>query len=127
MNFELRKLKATDLFKMVKILNLIGFKNIKDVFNNDEVRDLKSKVNDKNKEKMAGEIGMNIIMSILSVVFENLPSCENELYDFCGGVAGLKSEEVADLEINDFMNLLISIGKKDEFKDFFSQAQKLIK
>ena len=55
MNFELRKLKATDLFKMVKILNLIGFKNIKDVFNNDEVRDLKSKVNDKNKEKMAGE------------------------------------------------------------------------
>ena len=127
MKFELRKLKATDLFKMVKILNLIGFKNIKDVFNNDEVRDLKSKVNDKNKEKMAGEIGMNIIMSVLSVIFENLSSCENELYDFCGDIAGLKSEEVASLEINDFMELLISIGKKDEFKDFFSQVQKLIK
>ena len=66
-------------------------------------------------------------MSIATVIVENLPSVENDLYNFMGSVANIKAKDVAKLEIGDFMDLLVTIIQKEEFKDFFKRASKLIK
>ena len=124
---ELRKLQATDLFGMVKILNGIGLKNFKDVIDTDKIKEMRKSINDDNAEQVVSDIGMNVVMSVLSVILENLPSVETDLYNFVGSVANMKAKDVAKMDIGDFMDLLISIAKKEEFKDFFKRASKLIK
>ena len=124
---ELRRLQATDLFSMVKILNGIGLKNFKDVIDTDKIKEMRKSINDDNAEQVVSDIGMNVVMSVLSVILENLPSVETDLYNFIGSIANMKAKDVAKMDIGDFMDLLISIAKKEEFKDFFKRASKLIK
>ena len=124
---ELRRLQATDLFSMVKILNGIGLKNFKDVIDTDKIKEMRKSINDDNAEQVVSDIGMNVVMSILTVVLENLPSVETDLHNFVGSVANMKAKDVAKMDIGDFMDLLISIAQKEEFKDFFKRASKLIK
>ena len=112
---------------MVKIINKVGIDNIKNAINFDEINSVKEKLNGENSDAMISELGVNVVMSVLTVLFERLPLIETELYHFVGSVANMKDKEVAKLEINDFMALVIAILKKEEFKDFFKQALQLIK
>ena len=123
----LRRLQATDLFSMVKILNGIGLKNFKDVIDTDKIKEMRKSINDDNAEQVVSDIGMNVVMSVLSVILENLPSVETDLYNFVGTVANMKAKDVAKMDIGEYMDLLISIAQKEEFKDFFKRASKLIK
>ena len=124
---ELRKLQATDIFAMVRIINGIGFKTIKDSINVEEINKMRKGMTEENSDTVASQVGMNVVMSILGTVVENLPKVENDVYEFAGNVAGMKAKDVAKMDAGDFIELLISIFTKDEFKDFFSRASKLIK
>lgn len=124
---ELRKLQATDIFSMVRIINGIGFKAIKDSINVEEINKLRKGMTEENSDAITSQVGMNVIMSILGTVLENLPKVENDVYEFAGNVAGMKAKDVAKMDAGDFIDLLISIFNKDEFKDFFGRASKLIK
>ena len=124
---ELRKLQASDIFSMVRIINGIGFKTIKDSINVDEINEIRKGMTDENSDVIASKVGTNVVMSILGTLIENLPKVENDVYEFAGNVAGMKAKDVAKMEAGDFIELLISIFSKDEFKDFFSRASKLIK
>ena len=124
---ELRKLQATDIFSMVRIINGIGFKAIKDSINVEEINELRKGMTEENSDTIASQVGMNVVMSILVTVIENLPKVENDVYEFAGNVAGMKAKDVAKMDAGDFIDLLISIFNKDEFKDFFGRASKLIK
>ena len=124
---ELRKLQASDIFSMVRIINGIGFKTIKDSINIDEINEIRKGMTDENSDVIASKVGTNVVMSILGTLIENLPKVENDVYEFAGSVAGMKAKDVAKMEAGDFIELLISIFTKDEFKDFFSRASKLIK
>ena len=124
---ELRKLQASDIFSMVRIINGIGFKTIKDSINVDEINEIRKGMTDENSDVIASKVGTNVVMSILGTLIENLPKVENDVYEFAGSVAGMKAKDVAKMEAGDIVELLISIFTKDEFKDFFSRASKLIK
>ena len=124
---ELRKLQASDIFSMVRIINGIGFKTIKDSINVDEINEIRKGMTDENSDVIASKVGTNVVMSILGTLIENLPKVENDVYEFAGNVAGMKAKDVAKMEAGDFIELLISIFTKDEFKDFFNRASKLIK
>lgn len=124
---ELRKLQSSDLFRMVRIINGIGFKTIKDSINVDEINKLRKGMTDENTEEITSQVGVSVVMSILGVVIENLPKVENDVYEFCGSVAGIKPKDVAKMEMGEFMDLLVAIFKMDGFRDFFSRASKLIR
>ena len=124
---ELRKLQASDIFSMVRIINGIGFKTIKDSINVDEINEIRKGMTDENSDVIASKVGTNVVMSILGTLIENIPKVENDVYEFAGNVAGMKAKDVAKMDAGDFIELLISIFTKDEFKDFFSRASKLIK
>ena len=124
---ELRKLQSSDLFRMVRIINGIGFKTIKDSINIDEINKLRKGMTDENADEVISQVGVSVVMSILGVVVENLPKVENDVYEFCGSVAGIKPKDVAKMEMGEFMDLLVAIFKMDGFKDFFSRASKLIR
>ena len=112
---------------MVRIINGIGFKPLKDSINVDEINKLRKGMTDENADDVTSQVGVSVVMSILGVVIENLPKVENDVYEFCGSVAGIKPKDVAKMEMGEFMDLLVAIFKMDGFKDFFSRASKLIR
>ena len=127
MEYEMRKLQATDLFSVVKILNGIGLKNVREAINIDEINNVRKGMTKGNEDVITSQIGLNVVMSLATVILENLPKIENDLYNFIGSVIDVKPKDVAKMDMGDFMDVLITIIQKEEFKDFFKRASKLIK
>ena len=127
MEYEMRKLQATDIFSVVKILNGIGIKHVKEAINIDELNNIRKGLTDDNADAVTSQVGFNVIMSLVTVIIENLPKVETDLYNFIGSVIGMKPKEVAKMDMGEFMEVLIDIIQKDEFKDFFKRASKLIR
>ena len=131
MEYNMRSLQASDIFSVVKILNGIGLKNVKEAINVDEINNIRKRMmednSEDNSENVYSQVGINVVMSIATVILENLPKVENDLYTFVGSVIGVKPKDVAKMDMGEFMDLLIAIIQKEEFKDFFKRASKLIK
>ena len=124
---ELRKLQASDLFAMVRLLNAIGFKELKTAINFDEIKEARKNITDENRETMWVELGTNLVMSLIPFFIEKLAVAETEIYSFVGGIAGMKFKDVAKMDAVEFIDLITAIFQKEEFKDFFKRASKLIK
>ena len=127
MEYNMRNLQATDIFSVVKILNGIGLKNIKEAINLDEINNLRKGMTEDNADVITSQVGINVVMSIATVILENLPNVESDLYNFIGSVIDMKAKEVAKMDMGEFMDILVAIIQKEEFKDFFKRASKLIK
>ena len=127
MEYEMRKLQATDIFSVVKILNGIGLKNVKEAINFEEINKIRKGLTEDNADVITSQVGLNVVMSLATVIIENLPKVENELYNFIGSVIDVKAKDVAKMDMGEFMDVLITIIQKEEFKDFFKRASKSIK
>ena len=127
MEYEMRKLQATDIVSVVKILNGIGLKNVKEAINFEEINKIRKGLTEDNADIITSQVGLNVVMSLATVIIENLPKVENELYNFIGSVIDVKAKDVAKMDMGEFMDVLITIIQKEEFKDFFKRASKLIK
>ena len=131
MKYEMRSLQASDIFSVVKILNGIGLNNVKEAINIEEINEIRKTMtednSEDNSEKVYSQVGVKVVMSIATVTLENLPKVENDLYNFIGSVIDMKAKDVAKMDMGDFMDVLIAIIQKEEFKDFFKRASKLIK
>ena len=124
---ELRRLQATDLFAMVRLLNAVGFNELKSVIDFDAIKEARKNVTDKNKESVYVEMGTTVIMSIIPFIIEKLAVAETEIYSFVGGIANMKVKDVAKMDAIEFIDLITDIFHKEEFKDFFRRASKLIR
>ena len=127
MEYEIRKLQATDIFSVVKILNGIGLNNVKEVIDFEEINNIRKGMTKGNADVITSQVGIKVVMSFVTVIIENLPKIETDLYNFVGNVIGMKPKDVAKMDMGEFMDVLIAIIQKDEFKDFFKRASKLIK
>ena len=127
MEYNMRNLQATDIFSVVKILNGIGLKNIKESIDFEEINKIRKGMTEDNADAVTSQVGVNVVMSIATVILENLPNVESDLYNFIGSVIDMKAKEVAKMDMGEFMDILVTIIQKEEFKDFFKRASKLIK
>ena len=103
---ELRRLQASDLFAMVRLLNVIGFKELKTVIDFDEIKERQKTITDENRESVWVDIGTQITMSIIPFIFEKLSVAESEIYSFVGSIAGMKVKDVAKMDAIEFIDLL---------------------
>ena len=127
MEYTMRNLQATDIFSVVKILNGIGLKNVKEAIDFEEINKIRKGMTEENADVISSQVGLNVVMSLATVIIENLPKIENDLYNFIGSVIDVKAKDVAKMDMGEFMDILITIIQKEEFKDFFKRASKLIK
>ena len=127
MEYTMRNLQATDIFSVVKILNGIGLNNVKEAINIEEINKIRQGMTEDNASAITSQVGVNVVMSIATVILENLPNVESDLYNFIGSVIDMKAKEVAKMDMGEFMDILVAIIQKEEFKDFFKRASKLIK
>lgn len=132
--FELRGLKSSDLFPMFTILSKIGIKDFKETISPDSIQNMiKSFRNDdqgdqedqENSEITTTVLGFSIMMDVLEVILKNLPKCEKDIYQFLSNLSGMTVEDIADLDMGTFTEMIVTVLKKDEFKDFFKVASGL--
>ncbi|MFI3173552.1 MAG: hypothetical protein R3Y58_14455, partial [Eubacteriales bacterium] len=145
--YTLRGLAGKDIFPMSRIISKIGINEFTKAFESQEIRKLASsffKKKDK-KVKKDGEsseeieettevedtpeveeeradhtmiVGISIAVEIANTIFTNISACEIELYIFLSGLSGYSKEEVAELPMNVFLEMIVDVCRKEEFKDF---------
>lgn len=124
--YTLRKLETADIFPMFKLLNKIGFKELK---NNDGMKkalflfmggNVKGKVD-------VNELGIDIFFEVASVLFEAIPKAEAEFYSLLASVAVLEVDDIKKQAPAVTFEMIVDFVKKEEFKDFFLVVSKLFK
>lgn len=126
MSYELRKLKAKDLFPMCSIIKKIGIDEFKSCFNNPEISKLIENSNGKD-ENLNASVGFAVVMDIVSIIVGNLPKAEKEIYTFLANVSGLSVANIQDMEMAEFIGMIKDVITKEEFKDFFKAASEFLK
>lgn len=106
---ELRELKKSDGFKLVKIINKFNIKEMLDAFFGNQVTG------------SANEVGISIVGNILATILENLHSCEAEIDDLLADLTGTSVEEINDLSFLDYTQLIEDLVMHKDFKSFFER------
>lgn len=133
--FDLRELKSSDIFPMCKIMGKIGFKEFRDKLTPDNTKKIMTTFNkkdgkdekEKTKDDMVAFVGVNLVADIAEIIIKNLPSCEQDIYNFLSGLSGMKPKQIENLPLVTFTEMIIAVIQKDEFKDFFKVVSKLFK
>jgi hypothetical protein len=124
--YTFRRLETTDMFMMFKLLNKIGFKDLK------ENESLKQTLflfmgGTANGKIDVNKLGMEIFFEAASVLFEAIPKAENEIYTLLASVASLKPEDIKKQPPATTFEMIVDFCKKEEFSDFFKVVLKLFK
>ena len=124
--YTFRRLETTDLFMMFKLLNKIGFKDLKD---NDSLKQtLFLFMGGTAKGKIDVEkLGIDIFFEAASVLFEAIPKAETEIYGLLASVAALKPDDIKKQPPATTFEMIVDFCKKEEFSDFFKAVLKLFK
>lgn len=126
--FELRQLTADDIFPMFQIISKIGVREFKSCFESEEVRnaimDMASGAKDQGK---VNAIGLTVAVDIAGVIISNLYKCKDDIYQLLSQLSGMKTKEIASLPMTTFLEMIVAVVKKEEFKDFFQGVTKLLK
>ena len=125
MDFELRKMTSADIFPMCTIIKKIGIDEVKKIINSPELMSLVS--NSKGKDDRTTAIGMSFMLDIASLIVGNIPKIEADLYKFLASMAKTTEKELREISPADFLELVITVLKHEDFKDFFKVAPQLLK
>lgn len=125
-SYTFRRLETTDLFLMFKLLNKIGFKDLKD--NEGLKKTLFLFMGGTADGKVdVNQLGMDIFFEAGAVIFDAIPKAENEIYSLLASVANMKAEEIKKQPPATTFEMIIDFIKKEEFSDFFKAVSKLFK
>ena len=124
--YTLKKLSAEHIFIFTTILTKVGFKEIKNCFNTEDIQVMLQAENEGNTGNME-KVGLAVAMDIAGVVIANLANCKDSIYQLLSDLSGMTKDEIASLDMNVFVSMIIDVFQKEEFKDFFKVVSKLLK
>ena len=123
--YTFRKLTSSDLFPMIKIISKIGLDELSEVFDSDKIKALAD--SNRGTENANFNVGFGVVLQLANKILENLPKCEKEIFALLASVTGMKVDDIRNLELDIFLEMVIDFIMKDEFKNFFKVASKYIK
>ena len=127
--YELRDLTADDIFPMFQIISKIGIREFKSCFESENVKKLVAEMTSgkESQENLKATVGVTVAFDIASVILSNLSNCKDDIYLLLAQLSGMTTKAIAALPMMTFMEMIIDVIKKKEFKDFFQAAVKLFK
>ena len=120
--YEFRKLMATDIFTMSKIISALGVNKFSSCFQSEGVKKL---ITD-NKKNDSIVVGIEVFTEMAQVIFEGLDKCETHIYKLLSDTSNLSIEDIKTLDAVTFFEMIIDFCKKEEFMGFFKAASKLL-
>lgn len=125
--YNLRKLTSKDVFPMFNIISKIGVKEFKNCFESDTVKEAIKKMGEQDSEDALNAVGFAVITDIASIIISNIGYAEAEIYSFLSGLSGMTKNELEEMDMVTFFEMIVDVIKKDEFKDFIGVVSKLFK
>ena len=123
--YEFRALCSSDIFPVFNVINKIGFKEFKMAFDSNAIKALASKSKTKNDAVMS--VGFDIMLNLAGIVISNAPACETDLYRLLSSVSNLSLEEVKNLSMAEFAEMILDFVQQPDFADFFKVVSRLFK
>lgn len=113
----MRKINTKDVFQLARIFKKINLKDL--------MVSKASAINDilEDKTMTTTQVGMNIVFTII----ENCPDAENEIYKFIANISGFAVEEIENMELEMFIEIIGEIIKENDLKKVFTLALNLMK
>lgn len=124
--YTLGKFKATDVFTMATMLSKIGLGKVADGFGKENIMNLLSEYKGKKKEDASTLIGMQVMIQAAEIILGNLDKCEEEVFKLLASITGAPVDELKNLDMVEFAELVVSVVKHPQFKDFIKVASKLL-
>ena len=125
--YTFRRLETADLFLIFKLLNKIGFKDLKENESLKQTLFLFMGGTAKDGKIDVEKLGIDIFFEAASVICEAIPKAETEIYGLLASVASLKPEDIKKQPPATTFEMIVDFCKKEEFGDFFKAVLKLFK
>lgn len=132
-DLKIKKLTTRDIFPTLKLIKAFGVSEFKKVFTPENLARITAtkkeddKNDDKNDDKVVYTLGVDVVLEVVDIFITNLGRCENEIYNYMAHVTESTPEEIADLPMADFAQLVIDLVTGEGFGDFFTVVHKLLK
>lgn len=128
-DLKIKKLTTRDIFPTLKLIKAFGVGEFKKVFTPENLARITAtgKKEDKDNDKVTYEIGVDVVLEIVDIFISNIGRCEDEIYKYMAHVTESTPEEIADLPMADFAQLVIDLVTGEGFGDFFTVVSKLLK
>ena len=146
-DYSLRRLNATDVFLMVRILGKIRINEWIPCLQSPRVMELIRKMTETGEqdgeetvqaadsgeaaeEKLGDEsfiAGIGVAMEIVNILLQHLPECRAEIFQLLSGVFGIGVKEIEALDAEIFINMLVDFVRKEEFRGFIRAAARLVR
>ena len=117
--YDLRDLKSKDIFLMINIISCIGVKEFRDCFKSDEVKETITAMKKGKQDIDVETVGVGVMLDIADVIISNITNAEQYIYQFLAGLSGISKKELEDLDMITFIEMIMDVFSKKEFKDFF--------
>lgn len=137
MEYTIRTLTAEDVFPVVNIISKIGVLEIKKSLNGKAIhsliksakKEMDADANDADVKNdiILEEVGASIFFDFVEIILKNLGKCKEEIFEFVSSVTSISVNELKAISPAEFMEMVIDIFKKDEFKDFMKVVLKFVK
>ena len=143
--YKFRALCAKDIPLLTNVIKSIGLSEFKECFKGDTIKDIVGMFTGKANEDADNEneqnedadnentliaVGLSLLpslMDVADVVLNNIDKCETALFKLFESTSNLSAEEIGNLSLADFAEMVIDFVKKDEFPDFFKVVSKRFK
>lgn len=121
--YEFRKLKADDLFLVLNLVKKIDLKSLSFAYQNglDKFVELRGK---EVKDKEYADAGM-AMFNVAQIIIERITDCKDEIYTLLVATSNLSLEQIKDLDIATFIEMIKDFVTQKEFTDLFTQAIQL--
>ena len=124
--YTFRRLSTQDIFPMLRLLNKIGLKDLRD---NDNIKNIVMlSTSAAGKKKLdVNRIGMDVFIEIACLIVDNIPKCEVELYSLLSQTSDRTVDEIKAQDMAVTLEMIVDFIRKEEFGDFFKAVLKLFK
>lgn len=131
--YTLRNPKATDIASFLKLFSKLGVKDFKDSFSGNGFKELIAK----EREKLAGDeddedtskflenVGVGLAFELVDVILAKLSDCQREAFVCLSHLSGMTVDEVADLDLSVFTQMLYDAVTLPGFADFIKVVSRL--
>lgn len=131
--YTLRNPKATDIAAFLKLFSKLGVKDFKDSFSGNGFKELIAK----EREKLAGDeddedtskflenVGVGLAFELVDVILAKLSYCQHEVFVCLSHLSGMTVDEVADLDLSVFTQMLYDAVTLPGFADFIKVVSRL--
>lgn len=151
--YALRKLQARDIPVFAKIIGKIGIDELIACYGDDDFTELLVKL--KNRKEILGEtdsnifgegqqdgtepdfsgetkddgwvMGVAVAARIANKILMGLDRCSGDVFSLLGSLSGLTSEEVSELDLDIFMQMLVDVITGNNIVNFIKAAIKFLK